>query len=302
MRKCLVAALALSCLPMSSAPAATARLDSWSDNDSTFYEYFSDGFFRMDLYSPNQPKNQSFHSISDPSVIYNQNFDGFPNDQFMRFGEVEYDETMLVDGSGTVPISGLTLGIGSDPFDPEFLNYNRFPPETIVDSFTGTIDIVAGRAVGMNLDAEITLVLSNVLSAPEVGHYSATFRVTDTTFEVTGRDTQHFTTVFGAADMEFEWDFQGQTLLTADFDGDLTIDGRDFLTWQRGVGTGGELAEGDANRDGVVDGNDLLFWTARYGSASGGELNAVVVPEPVSVTLIVGLAGGWLLVRRRRVG
>jgi hypothetical protein len=268
--------------------AATARLDSWSDNDSTFYEYFSDGFFRMDLFSPSFPQNQSFHAISDPSIIYNQSYDGFPNDRFMRFGTVEYDESLLVGGNGTVPITGVTLGIGTDPFDSTFLNFRRFTTGTLVDSFTGTIDVVDGKAIAMDFDADITLVMTNVLGAPETGYYDGTFSVTGTEFEVTARDTEHFTTAFGEADVEFEWDFQGQTLLSADFDGDLNVDGRDFLTWQRGFGVPcADLADGDANLDGEVDGNDLLFWQTQYGFNFLAPLIAEVasIPEPSGLVL-----------------
>jgi hypothetical protein len=54
---------------------------------------------------------------------------------------------------------------------------------------------------------------------------------------------------------------------TADFDGDGDVDGRDFLTWQRGYGmtTGATLAHGDSNADGDVDGDDLATWQETYG-------------------------------------
>jgi len=53
----------------------------------------------------------------------------------------------------------------------------------------------------------------------------------------------------------------------ADFNGDLDVDGADFLAWQRGFGTtsGATLEEGDANVDGAVDEVDLLVWQGQFG-------------------------------------
>jgi predicted outer membrane repeat protein len=54
----------------------------------------------------------------------------------------------------------------------------------------------------------------------------------------------------------------------ADFDNDGDVDGRDFLTWQRGYGTPDALhPDGDANFDGLVDGIDLGIWQAQYGTS-----------------------------------
>jgi len=56
---------------------------------------------------------------------------------------------------------------------------------------------------------------------------------------------------------------------SADFDGDGDVDGRDFLTWQRGFGLqspNGTKADGDADSDADVDGNDLGVWQAQFGT------------------------------------
>ena len=91
-------------------------------------------------------------------------------------------------------------------------------------------------------------------------------------------------------------------VLTADFDDDSDVDGRDFLLWQRGFGTspGAELGDGDANGDGDVDAADLSVWQLQYGEP--GHLAAVVsVPEPVTV-LLLGCAAIVALSRRKRRG
>ena len=70
----------------------------------------------------------------------------------------------------------------------------------------------------------------------------------------------------------------------ADFNGDGDIDGSDFLTWQRNLGTGSSLSEGDANGDSLVDAADLGIWEQQYGQAPAVAANSV--PEPTALLLI----------------
>jgi hypothetical protein len=55
----------------------------------------------------------------------------------------------------------------------------------------------------------------------------------------------------------------------ADFDGNLTVDGADFLAWQRGLGMTGDAhrSDGDSNADGDVDSSDLTDWMRTYGQS-----------------------------------
>jgi len=53
---------------------------------------------------------------------------------------------------------------------------------------------------------------------------------------------------------------------SADFEDDFDVDGADFLTWQRGLGTGTTKPEGDTNGDGVVDATDLGNWQSQFGT------------------------------------
>jgi hypothetical protein len=57
----------------------------------------------------------------------------------------------------------------------------------------------------------------------------------------------------------------------ADFDADGDVDGADFLTWQRGLGTfvAATASAGDADRDGNVTADDLAVWRGQFGSAGG---------------------------------
>jgi hypothetical protein len=87
--------------------------------------------------------------------------------------------------------------------------------------------------------------------------------------------------------------FQGQIVATrtlaavsADFDGDLDVDGADFLIWQRGLGQTGPTpaAQGNADGDLDVDGDDLAVWRDSFGP---GAVNAALaVPEPSSGLLM----------------
>nr|MBA3482677.1 hypothetical protein [Pirellulales bacterium] len=72
---------------------------------------------------------------------------------------------------------------------------------------------------------------------------------------------------------------------SGDFDDDGDVDGSDFLTWQRALGSAavppGSGADGNSN--GVVDGPDLAVWRGDFGSATiaaGGSVAAV--PEPAA--------------------
>ena len=65
----------------------------------------------------------------------------------------------------------------------------------------------------------------------------------------------------------------------ADFDGDGSVTGLDFLAWQRGSGTPAPLAVkgyGDADDDTDVDGDDLAAWENAYGAGAPAPLVAAV--------------------------
>lgn len=59
----------------------------------------------------------------------------------------------------------------------------------------------------------------------------------------------------------------------ADFDNDSDVDGNDFLTWQRGLGTAAGATNdiGDANADGAVNDADLNYWKVQQGAPGAGD-------------------------------
>ncbi|MDZ4659698.1 MAG: PEP-CTERM sorting domain-containing protein [Bythopirellula sp.] len=93
---------------------------------------------------------------------------------------------------------------------------------------------------------------------------------------------------------------------SADFDEDGDVDGRDFLTWQRGFGIliNATHAQGDANGDGAVMTDDLMLIHAQYGPTVVDPpvlATITAVPEPGSAVLIGSGMLMFLFARRRCV-
>ncbi len=102
-----------------------------------------------------------------------------------------------------------------------------------------------------------------------------------------------------------------------DANGDLVVDGADFLLWQRDVGAvaavpgdfdgmaavnAADLAiwqanfglvtvaltkQGDADGDLDVDGSDFLLWQRHFTGVAGADIAGAPVPEPMSITICV---------------
>jgi hypothetical protein len=89
------------------------------------------------------------------------------------------------------------------------------------------------------------------------------------------------------------------SLNNADFNGDGSVDGADYLIWQRGLGLSGQTnrSTGDANGDGVVDIVDLTVWQSRFGEFANDTATAVV-PEPSVYFFAIGTALSWVVARR----
>lgn len=88
---------------------------------------------------------------------------------------------------------------------------------------------------------------------------------------------------------------------TGDFDGDLDVDGADFLAWQRGSRTpgAGHPGNGDANDDGIINDADLAVWKTKFGGAPAVDA-ATNVPEPSGLVLVAGMLVPAVCRRLRR--
>ena len=75
----------------------------------------------------------------------------------------------------------------------------------------------------------------------------------------------------------------------ADFDGNLSVDGADFLLWQRTLGSTVNL-QADANNNGLVDSEDLQAWKNDFGLKFIAPA-ALAVPEPASCAI-----AAWILI------
>lgn len=80
-----------------------------------------------------------------------------------------------------------------------------------------------------------------------------------------------------------------------DFNDDGSVDGADFLLWQREFG-GGASSPADGNGDGAVDALDLADWSNNFGTAPPSPFAAV--PEPSSLVLLIAGGAAALLSRR----
>jgi predicted phosphodiesterase len=86
-------------------------------------------------------------------------------------------------------------------------------------------------------------------------------------------------------------------ILPGDFNSDGTVDGGDYLVWQRDLGSTTELAA-DGNLDGRIDDADLTLWRQNYGRSSTIS-SASVVPEPTMLCMAVVAMLQGIKTRRR---
>ncbi len=81
---------------------------------------------------------------------------------------------------------------------------------------------------------------------------------------------------------------------SADFNADGVVNSADLLEWQAAFGV---TASGDADGDGDADGRDFLSWQRQVGSGELPMSGIVAVPEPVGLTTLF-LFIGWVGVLR----
>ncbi|TWT36606.1 hypothetical protein KOR34_15120 [Posidoniimonas corsicana] len=277
------------------------RLDAEADPASNFVTYWSEGIAQLDRTYPGT-SNQPFWSTTDPSRTYNSNFDFFPNDRAMRFGELTYDDAGLASGSGVVEIEGLTLGIEFDPTDPSYVNGSWLSFSTELQEYSGSVTVVNGAATEINLTATYT---STGSFGAEPIDASGTFVVSGDRFTVMASG---YNPNFGDYNPSLAWDWTGVILGlelpqvdNADFNSDGFVDAADYTLWRDNLGTVGVPAYtlGDADGDSQVTTTDYEVWKSQYG-APPPALVAVTgtAPEP-SALAAVAVSVVAALVHRR---
>jgi hypothetical protein len=190
-----------------------------------------------------------------------------------------FDDTMgLSNGAGIGPMCGL---------DPDCSSASGAPAWRIA-----TIDYQAGMALG---STELFLAIgeqglwqspAEAIEPDEPTDTSAVFGLPNDTVNQWGTlfGVDHRHNPQGLADAVIQ-------VASADFDQDGDINGIDFLAWQRGLGVGSSLEEGDANGDGQVNGADLAVWRFQFGATGAVVPVGAVVPEPTGIALFAVLAG-----------
>lgn len=89
----------------------------------------------------------------------------------------------------------------------------------------------------------------------------------------------------------------------ADFDEDGDVDQADLAAWENGYGISGtaEHHQGDADGDLDVDGNDYLIWQRQRTGNFSLQAAASAVPEPSTLILVLGMFATGICVQRRYV-
>jgi endonuclease I len=147
---------------------------------------------------------------------------------------------------------------------------------------------------GSALAAGSSLTFDAAFDTSAVGNFAATY-----TLNFSDENLQGATSL-GSLTLNLSGSVEEAVIVnTADFDGDGDVDGRDFLTWQRGFGAGTTLQTGDANGSETVDEADLLIWQEQYGQQPEELVALTTVPEPTSAGLLALCVGLGLLGIRR---
>jgi hypothetical protein len=89
--------------------------------------------------------------------------------------------------------------------------------------------------------------------------------------------------------------------IAGDYDGNLKVNGKDFLIWQQYAGLNVTPIGGnaDGNADGVIDGLDLTLWKNHYGDSAALAASSAV-PEPAALAMAALAAAMSLVTLHRR--
>lgn len=180
-----------------------------------------------------------------------------------------------------------TISLGAYPGDTLFGPGGSLHFTTLVNQFAG----INFNAMGMSLGSGADTIYAQPLATGTVGLFAGNpttapgdtlnlSLVTAANYVINGTPASGNVTSTNLMTLSYTGFETGPNLLSAEFDGDGNIDGRDFLAWQRGFGKlNAAKADGDADNNMIVDGLDLGVWQLQYG----------VVPPPLAAITDLGL-------------
>ena len=310
------------------AGAATFDLDLVADGDGRFFDLLSGAFAQIDrAHGANSLGDGYFSVEAENNLLIDENasqinignesaFDSFmPNTfvelnpnvgldifpqetDFSGIGSLAYnDQTGQITNVALdlFPYvsdidSGVATGFAGTPGLGDYV--------TVVANPVGSVTLQGGSVSSINLTADIEFVYSE-----SVG-YLGEFRITEDRFDLFVDENSRIPTNTGNLPYRMAWDFEGDVSglaigIAGDADGDLDVDGNDFLLWQGGLGQSGAglgPADGNFNGDTLVDQQDLAVWQMNYADAAQ-PVALTVVPEPHTLVL---LGCGWLSLASRR--
>ncbi len=192
----------------------------------------------------------------------------------LDFGTVSLGSTMPTmnfEIANLVSTAGFTARLDLDSILP---SGDTAVLSTDLTTFTGASALAAGLANSFTA----------MLDTSAVGMFSASYTLSFSDENLAGAIG------LGSMTLSLTGNVEAAFVESADFDDDGDVDGRDFLIWQRGFGTGSTFATGDANGDGLVNDADLAIWQAQYGTVPELQASTIAVPEPHTL-LLISLAG-----------
>ena len=137
---------------------------------------------------------------------------------------------------------------------------------------------------------------NNDVSSNDINHLQGQIRLGNTsTVSYLDLDSSG---VIDDADVEFLVEtLYGSNI--ADFDLDFDVDADDLAAWAAEFGNDGGWTQGDANGNGTIGGGDFLSWQRNFtGTPSVGATSAVPEPTTVALAMLAGIAS--LAACRRR--
>lgn len=267
----------------------------------------TDGIPHTELISPNNMNNAAQDNTGDDSTGTGTNSIAL-NAVLMDFGQITLGlpTDWRSQGVATTPDETLILS-----FDFKFIDVNDTSHNFDLEGFMAQIRSFTGIEESGSTTGTFQGEISPVVLAQDYENdiwHSISFAYT-VPADGAYTDVRITANTFGTVTLS-----TGQVLLdkvsihrlTADFDQDLIVDALDLAIWSDnyGLDSGATQTTGDADGNGTVDGRDFLAWQRELGHDFSGSLMtptlAAVTPVPEPATAVLGLGTALVLLSRRR--